>query len=207
MSVRSGCSFWLVGAAGWIVLLAIGWYALLRYEFTAGSGGQVGERWPAESRLPLDHEQPTLVMFAHRHCPCTRQSLGELEQILVRTLGQVRAWVILLAPPDAAADRVGEDIESLARSLPGVQVAIDSDGVEARRFHVKTSGHVLLYDPQGQLLFSGGITDARGHAGESVGRRIVLAWLQGEIQEQRAAPVYGCSLFDEEEKKGESWKR
>lgn len=125
----------------------------------------------------------------------------------MRTLGQVRAWVILLAPVDAAEDRVGENIESLVRSLPGVQVVIDADGVEARRFHVKTSGHVLLYDTHGQLLFSGGITDARGHAGESVGRRMVLAWLKGKTQEQRSAPVYGCSLFDEVEKEGESWKR
>jgi hypothetical protein len=97
-------------------------------------------------------------------------------------------------------------MEDQARSLSRTQVVFDPTGTEARRFRVRTSGHVVLYGADGRLQFSGGITDARGHAGESVGRRAVLAWLRDEADRPRTAPVYGCSLFDEEGE-GESWNQ
>jgi hypothetical protein len=199
-------SLWLLGAVGWFALLASGWCALLRQEFTPGSAGEVISDWPTASTLPRDRAQPTLVLFAHRNCPCTRQTLGELEQILANVPGRVHAWVVLVAPEEGARDRVGEGLEALARSLPGVQVRLDPQGTEARRFHVRTSGHVLLYDAEGRLRYSGGITEGRGHGGDSVGRRAVLAWLEGRTAMPRTAPVFGCSLFDdEEEKESTAW--
>jgi hypothetical protein len=190
--------FWLFAGVLWIVLLALGWHALLRYERTAGDTGGVPEHWPANSTLPLDPEKPTLVLFAHRNCPCTRIGLQELEYILTKAPGSARVLLVLLAPTEAAADRVGGDIEKQARSLPGAEVVLDADGVEAQCFRVRTSGHVVLYSADGGLLFSGGITDGRGHAGDNAGRRAVLALLRKEETGQRTAPVYGCSLFAEE---------
>lgn len=192
----------------WVMLLVGGWYALLRYEFTPGSRGQVFAQWPAGSGLPRDFERPTLVLFAHRSCPCTRTVLQELENLLMKDEGRARVLVVLVAPEEAATDRVGGEIEKRARALREAQVVADPDGQEARRFHVRTSGHVLLYDAQGQLLFSGGITAARGHAGDSVGRQAVLAWLENNEGGQRSAPVYGCSLFAEDgeaDEEASSW--
>lgn len=197
----------LLAAMGWISLLAGGWYAWLRHDYTPGAEGQVHEDWPQDCTLALDREQLTLVLFAHRSCPCTRQTLGELKQILERTPGRVSSWIVLLSPADTAGDRTGESVEALARSLPGVRVIVDPEGTLARRFGVRTSGHVLLYDPNGRLLYSGGITDGRGHVGESVGRRAVLARLRGQNAAVRTAPVYGCSLFnDEEQGEAAAWE-
>ena len=53
----------------------------------------------------------------------------------------------------------------------------DDDGAEARRFGAETSGQTLLYDEHGALLFSGGITGARGHAGDNAGRASLVALL------------------------------
>jgi hypothetical protein len=183
---------------GWLGLLAGGWYVLLRHQFTPGVSGQVPQQWPRASALPLDRQRPTLVLFTHRNCPCTRATLQELESILANASDPVRAFVVLLAFEGAASDRVGGAIEERARSLPQVEVRIDPDGVEARRFGVRTSGHVVLYGADGRLRFSGGITDARGHAGDSIGQRAVLACLKQEIPERTTAPVYGCSLFAED---------
>jgi hypothetical protein len=198
---------WLAATAFWILILAGGWYALLRKDFTPGSEGRVPERWPVESSLPLDGGRQALLLFAHRSCPCTRTTLGELEQILAQGAGRFHARVVFLAPPSAREDRVGRNIERLARSLPGVEMVLDPEGALAKQFHVRTSGHVVLYGRDGRLLFSGGITDARGHAGESAGRRAVLAALRGEASERRNTPVYGCSLFGEaEEGEGEGMR-
>jgi hypothetical protein len=147
-------------------------------------------------------------MFAHRNCPCTRTSLGELEYVLAHCSDRVAARIILVAPAGAAADRVGRDIEATARLLPGVEVGVDRGGREARRFGVRTSGHVLLYGADGRLRFSGGITDGRGHAGDNDGRTTVLAWLRDGVAERGTAPVYGCLLFADNGEVGEedvSW--
>jgi hypothetical protein len=202
--MRLSRCFWILAGGLWIVALAIGWAALLKHQLTPGADIGVPEHWPTDSTLPLDPERATLVLFAHRHCPCTRTTLRELEQILTDVPGSARVFIVLLAPAEAAEDRVGNSIEEQALSLPGVEVRIDPDGTEARRFHVRTSGHVVLYGSDGRLLFSGGITASRGHAGDNEGRRSVLAWLRKEQTGERSAPVYGCSLFrDEDEREAE----
>ncbi len=104
---------------------------------------------------------------------------------------------------------MGGNIERLARSLPNVEIVLDPEGIVAKRFRVRTSGHVLLYGAGERLLFSGGITDVRGHAGASAGGQAVLAALRGEVSERRTTPVYGCSLFgatELEEAEGMQWE-
>ena len=44
----------------------------------------------------------------------------------------------------------------------------------------KTSGQVVVYDAKGALLFSGGITAARGHMGDNAGRDRITALLRGD---------------------------
>jgi len=84
--------------------------------------------------------------------------------------------------------------ESVA-NMPGVKLSVDNDGIEARRFGSSTSGHVMLYNTQGQLVFSGGITAARGHSGENDGRSAIVALLtQGQAATDET-PVFGCQLF------------
>src|SRR5690348_15775830 len=204
MSASRG--FWMLAACSWIGLLASGWYVLLRHDFTAGANGGVPEHWPADSPLSFDRERSTLVLFAHRHCPCTRATLLELDSILQNAPGFARVHIVLLAPAAGDSDRVATSIEEQAHALPDAEIAIDSEGVEARRFHVRTSGHVVLFDREGRLQFSGGITESRGHAGDNAGRRAVLAALRGEEVEQKTAPVFGCSLFGDEDEAGAEGK-
>jgi hypothetical protein len=201
-------SWWLLVLASWVALLAVGWKNLLQHAFTAGDAGHVTNQWPAASNLTLDLQRPTLLLFAHRNCPCTRQTLDALEQILTQVPVQVCVEIVLLTPEEAADDRIGEGLESRARSLPGAEVVLDPEGVEARCFGVRTSGHVVLFDKDGHLLYSGGITDGRGHAGENIGRQTVMAWLIGEAVQRRTAPVYGCPLLvDEAETESNTWQR
>ena len=71
---------------------------------------------------------------------------------------------------------------------------MDGDGAEARRFGVATSGHVLLYDPRGDLIFSGGITAGRGERGDNRGRAALLGRIMGTGREGLEHPVFGCPL-------------
>jgi hypothetical protein len=75
-----------------------------------------------------------------------------------------------------------------------VTVLTDEKGTEAAKFGAKTSGHTLVFDREGTLLFSGGITGSRGHAGANAGESAVLAALRGETMAQSRTLVFGCSL-------------
>jgi hypothetical protein len=58
-----------------------------------------------------------------------------------------------------------------------------------------TSGQTFLYDARGTLLFSGGITGARGHAGDNAGRASIVALLNRAGAATTSTNVFGCSLF------------
>src|SRR5580692_8456316 len=154
----------------WVMVVAGGTIGMTRYANSPGRGGQPPVFWPVESQIPLDPNRPTLVMFAHPHCPCTRASIGELEVLLARFHGQVSARVVFLKPADTITNWEKTDLWRKASSIPDVTVCTDAAGIEARRFHAETSGQTLLYDRSGALQFQGGITLSRGHAGDNPGR-------------------------------------
>ena len=80
-----------------------------------------------------------------------------------------------------------------ARNLPGAEVRLDRDGVESRRFGAETSGAVRVYSPDGRLVFSGGLTSARGHEGDSEGTIAIAALLAG-TSSAASSPTFGCPL-------------
>ncbi|HLF93366.1 MAG TPA: hypothetical protein VJB14_07885 [Planctomycetota bacterium] len=57
----------------------------------------------------------------------------------------------------------------MARTLPGIGVLGDPSGMEARQSSISTSGRVLLYDIEGELLLWGGTASMRGHGGDDAG--------------------------------------
>ncbi|HUR59158.1 MAG TPA: hypothetical protein VM029_15690, partial [Opitutaceae bacterium] len=95
------------------------------------------------------------------------------------------------------ADWPHTDLWRRAAAIPGVKVLTDVDGRAAARFGAVTSGQALLFDTAGRLLFSGGITGARGHQGDNAGRRAVVARVFGRETAPAHTPVFGCSLVNE----------
>src|SRR4029078_12925735 len=64
----------------------------------------------------------------------------------------------------------------------------------AARLGATTSGHVLVYGADGALLFSGGITSARAHEGDSIGQNAIVRALYGGKPPIDQTPVFGCGL-------------
>ena len=179
----------------WVAAVAFGLRVLLRYESTAGRVGVVAGNWPATSALSRPGLNPTLIMLAHPHCPCTRASIGELAQIMADTQGRLTASVLFLKPAGAGPDWDDTELRRSAAAIPGVTVLTDADGAEASRFGAQTSGHTLLFDRTGALIFSGGITASRGHAGRNAGESAIIAAVNGKRPDRAQTPVFGCSLI------------
>jgi hypothetical protein len=185
---------WSLVGVVWLSALAAGGRALWTYSSTPGQAALTQDRWPAASRLPLDPHRPTLVMLAHPHCPCTRASIGELTSLLQRVHGHVSAHVVFVRPSGMPPDWEKTDTWLAARGIPGVKAWIDRDGVETVRFGARTSGQVLLYNPDGRLVFSGGITPIRGHLGDSRGQERIVSLVATGKADATTSRVFGCAL-------------
>lgn len=178
----------------WVVLLGGGFFCLVRYSLTPGRPGTPPAQWPASSRLTRDPLRPTLVLALHPHCPCSRATATELMQIVSAAHGRLSARVLFVRPSGAPDPWAETPLWRMAKSIPEVTTILDRDGVEAARFHAYTSGQVALYDPAGSLVFSGGITGARGHVGDNQGSRAVIEYARRQALPLRQTPVYGCPL-------------
>jgi hypothetical protein len=187
---------WLyaIGAV-WLVAAVAGLWVLWAYENGPGESAEAPTYWPEHTTLARADNRPTLVLIAHPQCTCTRASLAELAEVLGRTQTRPKTYVLFLKPSQFVDGWEKTDLWQAAMALPNVTVVRDDDGVEAERFGTVTSGQTLLYDATGELIFSGGITGARGHAGDNAGRAAVIALIDRKPSSHRGTSVFGCSLF------------
>ncbi|MGH9675279.1 MAG: RedB protein [Bryobacteraceae bacterium] len=179
-------ALWLLSAAGGLAVLA-------DYSYQSGSAARPQARWPGSAFFSLERDAATLVMLAHPHCPCTRASIGELAKLMARAQRRLRGHVLFLRPAGFTEGWERTDLWASAEAIPGIRVWSDPEGREARRFGGRTSGQVMVFDSAGSLIFDGGITIARGHAGDNPGAMGILARLDGRPAFART-PVFGCAL-------------
>jgi hypothetical protein len=180
----------------WLAVVGLGIGAISRYERTPGKTGAPPPSWPAEAGVARDEHLPTLLVFAHPQCPCTRATIEELNRMLVKCRGRVAVRVMFMTPEDAREEWTRSNLWKSAAAIPGVSVEIDGDGKIARKFGVETSGHAVLYDAHGALLFQGGITASRGHVGGNAGEVAILSRLLAGTAGADRTAVFGCSLFN-----------
>ncbi len=180
----------------WLILVASLTVGMINYANSPGKGPNPPKKWPKNIQLALFEDQSTIMLFAHPHCPCTKATLGELEKIMARCQRQVSSYVILIWPKGTGSDWVETEIKEMASNIPDVEVIIDSAGQLTHAFNCETSGSTLLYNQSGTLIFYGGITPARGHMGDNVGRDAIEDFLHGRDIFKNTSPVFGCGLLD-----------
>jgi hypothetical protein len=184
-----------IATALWLVAAAAGLWILWRYDSPPGVRATAPERWPVSSALARTPGTPTLILLAHPECSCTPASLTELVEVLARASTRLRTYVVFLKREGVANGWEQTSLWKTAALIPGVTLVRDDDGREAQRFGSVTSGQTLLYDGGGALRFNGGITGSRAHAGDTAGRRSLVALLGGERAERTVTSVFGCPLF------------
>ena len=173
--------------AGWLLLCAFGLVSLAAKAGKSGENADAPVTWPVSARVPKGAGRPTLLLFAHPRCACTRATMRELERLLARAKDKPEVTIVLAPGGEAPG------------SVPGARVFRD-DGDEARRFGAHTSGQVLVYGRDGRLTFSGGITPSRGHEGDSRGADLALRALTPNTTpaSDSSADVFGCGIATKE---------
>jgi hypothetical protein len=180
----------------WLTAIVVGLGALQEYKSRPGGTGHTPVALPETVPGVEGEARARLLMFVHPKCPCSKASVGELAEIATRESGKVAVDVVFVKPSGANEDWSKTALREQAAAIPGARL-IDDDGTLARRLGAETSGYVVLYDADGKLLFSGGITRSRGHEGDNSGRQAICALLNGSSDGFTGAktPVFGCPLF------------
>jgi hypothetical protein len=186
------------GVVLWISAVGVGVGVLLRYSNTPGRLAEPPLDWPNSRVVRPDVRRARLIVFAHPHCPCSRATIGELALIMTRCRGKLDAYVLFYAPRSEGSGWARSDLWRDAATIPGVRPIEDQDGADLRRFGVSTSGQTLLYDSLGHLIFNGGITAARGHAGPNDGLDAIVSLIESGTSQYHTTPVFGCSLLGAE---------
>jgi len=191
-----------------MLAIGLGLHALMHYNGRAGHAGVTPLAWPSNDTVTLAASNPTLIMFAHPQCPCTKASLGELESLVAKAPGRFEGIILFNQPGRNFQSWTNSALVKSARTIPSVHIFFDYDGTVAKKFGAETSGYTVVYSRDGQLLFSGGITGSRGHLGDNTGFQAVLnivnvtpTYVSASHvtmpSSRSTAPVFGCELFDQ----------
>jgi hypothetical protein len=178
----------------WTPAVGFGIHKLLQYSYTPGRPAAASPEWPRNPWIQLARDRPTLLVFAHPKCPCSVATVAELARIVALHEHNLSVAVFFYRPSTEPPDWARTDLWRDASAIPGARVMEDLDGAAARLFGAFTSGETLLFGKDGRLAFHGGITPARGHAGDSSGRDAILNLLAGKPAASNSAPVFGCSI-------------
>jgi hypothetical protein len=182
--------------AVWLAGIGAGGKILWDYQTTPGEPGAPPARWPAASRIERISGRATLLVVAHPQCPCSRATIDELSELMGQVAEGTSVHVLMYKPHEFPAGWERTGLWASAERIPGVSVHVDEDGAEAARFGAATSGQTILYDKEGRLQFSGGITTVRGHRGKSAGYQRIVALASGQRADAATSPVFGCALHD-----------
>ena len=181
----------------WGAGILLGLYKVTAYSNTSEPALSQPGHWPADTVVTRPAGRPTLIGTLHPHCVCSRATVEELARLLAQVPAPLQVEVLLYQPDTEPESWSHTDLAARVRSLPNVSVRLDTNGREAERFNMTISGHVALYAPDGRLLFTGGITQSRGHAGDNAGRSAIVSLLSGHPPPASRTPVFGCSIKEQ----------
>ena len=185
--------------AAWAMCVGSGIVWIWVYKLTPGRSSSPPVRWP--DSVQLARSGTTLIVTLHPLCSCSEATISELSRVLAGVPETLTVYALF---HDFGNDEQGRPVADIKRSalwrrvssVPHVTALVDRDGHIADRFGAETSGDVMAYSAQGELLFHGGLTPARGHEGDSLGRERLLAVLRGRSPDKRDSLVFGCDLHD-----------
>jgi hypothetical protein len=187
----------------WLLAISAGMGLLWRHSVTPGEAAQAPPDWPANSALRLAAGKYSLLMWCHPHCPCTRASLAELARLKALCGERLAVTIVFEKPEGYSSEWVRGENWRLASATPGCDVQVEG-GSEATRFGVRTSGQTLIFDQDGRLRFSGGLTLGRGHLGENPGFEAASRLVLSGRESRHEGPAFGCALFTEGNKQRSS---
>jgi hypothetical protein len=187
----------IVALTIWVSTIAIGTVWITDYSTRPGKKGISPTSLPIGFGGETSSKLPKLFVFLHPQCPCSGATLKELEKLVERNPDALEINIFFYQPSNQPPEWSETWLWRAASEIPNANLTkINLE--ELQKFGAITSGQTLLYDADGNLVFSGGITQARGHEGPNLGSEIIEEYLSGSKPSVSEAPVFGCILTTSE---------
>jgi hypothetical protein len=119
-------------------------------------GATAAQVWPKASALPRADAKATLLVFVYAD-DATRSATKLAEVTAVVSTVRNRPFVAVVH----VADERPRALWAAAGKVPQAARLLDKGGVEARRFGATATGHVVVYDANGVLRYSGASAQLR----------------------------------------------
>lgn len=158
-------------------------------------------------QLPRDRSDVTLMpaagrsqllVFLHPFCPCSSATVSELARLAPSVRHRADICVCFASVRSEDVISSSTQLRDRVAEIPGVRFIDDHDNQLAEALGVTTSGHTVLYDADGVLRFSGGLTSGRGHEGASPSQAALLRRLSDrDAQSAAEFCTFGCPLRSE----------
>ncbi len=148
----------------------------------------------------------TVVLeWTNHDCPYVRKHYGSgnMQKLQARAAGDGVVWLSIIssAPGEEGHVSAAEaDTLTRSRNAAPAHVLLDEKGVIGRKYQARTTPHMFVIDPDGTLVFMGGIDDRAGTSKADIARatNYVSAALDAlKAGKPVATPVarpYGCSI-------------
>ncbi len=174
-------------------------------NISPGDSGSPVDRIPDAARALFGQKagQPSIFLFAHPYCPFASDTVKQLELLTKHLPVGCNCRTFIYWPIHLNLQKANSETTQQIAKLPGMAVTMDRRGVLTESFGVRTSGHVLVYNRNERLGFSGGISNPHGTtpgpqgilSGSSL--RVILESLINNLGDSPVTrPVFGCPLFE-----------
>lgn len=177
----------------WAVALFSIVFKFTFYTSAAGPVGELAQKLP--NSIVANPHSYNMYVILHPECACSQATLSEIERIQARTNNQIKIHLVFVKLKQTEHHE-NSKLFARASSLSDMSVLVDS-GEIAKSLGALTSGQVLLYNPSNDLVFAGGVTQARGHEGPNDGAESIVNIVSSKGSLIIQTPVYGCHLFSE----------
>ena len=169
---------------------------LTSYQLRSDQPGVVAS-WPSASKIKRTHDSEHLLLFIHPKCVCSHATIDQLKQVLPLSPNDCQFSVAVYCPDGKSQSWLETRLADTIADLKPDEIRLAVDGYEAQQFGVTTSGHLLHFDNNGSLKFSGGITSSRGHRGDCIALKSLKKTLSRKSVHHSQLvtfPVFGCTI-------------
>jgi len=181
---------------------------------TAGAALQIGEPAPeftgtdsrGNSHALSDYRgKPVILEWTNHDCPYVRKhySSGNMQRQQQTATGQGVVWLSIISSAPGKQGHVTPaqaDALTAERNAAPSAVILDEKGEIGRLYEAKTTPHMYIIDPEGKLIYAGGIDDTKSTkvkdvetATNYVSAALDAAMAGKKVEIQTATP-YGCSV-------------
>lgn len=188
----------MIIALVWAAAVAVGVCLHAGAESSPSDGGGGPHVLPPIAALKTPPGVPLIAMALHPRCPCSPASVDELEALAGRSFQPVTV-VVLVSTPAQDSEEWDEAFDRISGKLSSMRVIKDRAGAIAASLGMHASGATLIYDSAGRLVFSGGLTLARGMAGANPAAIEAMkraGCSEAALPVDTHSPVFGCRLIE-----------